>query len=52
MVASCVVLCVLEMMSCKLQTVLAQATSFRLKWLTRIQALQKCGVDTLTVLPA
>lgn len=52
MVASCVVLCVLEMMSCELQTALAHATSFGLKWLIRIQVLQKCGVDTLTVLPA
>lgn len=51
-VASCVVLCVLEMMSCELQTALAQATSFGLKWLTRIQVLQKCGADTLMALPA
>lgn len=52
MVASCVVLCVLEMMSCELQTALAQAASFGLKWLTRIQVLQKCGADTLMALPA
>jgi hypothetical protein len=51
-VASCVVLCVLEMMSCELLRAMLPSWLSREARLTWVKVLRKCGVGTLMVLPA